>query len=110
MEYYGDRTCSARSAPSTSELVVSRKKRYHTCFQLLCGRGIEVENPPLRLRLLCGRGIEAQPPPPPKKKITDSALCYVCCVLPLTVPLDCVWRVLRVLRVPGVASGTTSGV
>ena len=108
MEYYGDQTCSARSAPSTSELVVSRKKRYHTCCRLLCGRGIEVEAPPLRCTLLCGRGIEAQTPP--KKKNTDTALCYVCCVLPLTLSLDCVWRVLRVLHVLGAASGTTFGV
>ena len=108
MEYYGDWTCSARSAPSTSELVVSRKKRYHTCCQLLCGRGIEVETPPLCYELLCGREIEAQTPP--KKKNIDTAVCYVCCVLPLTVPLDGVWRVLRVLRILGVASGTASGV
>ena len=108
MEYYGDRTCSARSVPSTSELVVSRKKRYHTCCQLLCGRGIVVETLPLRCRLLCGRGIEAQNPP--QEKNTDTALCYLCCVLPLTVPLDCVWRVLRVLRVLGVSSGAAHGV
>ena len=107
MEYYGDRTCSARSTPSTSELVVSRKTRYHTCCLLLCGGGIEVETPPLRCRLLCGRGIEAPKPP---KKNTDTALCYVCCVLRPTVPLDYVWRVLRVLRVLGVASCTASGV
>ena len=67
MEYYGHRTCIARSAPSTNDLVVSRKKRYHTCCQLLCGRGIEVETPPpLCCKLLCGRGIEAQTPPPQK--------------------------------------------
>ena len=48
--------------------------------------------------------------PPPKKKNTDTTLCYVCYVLPLTLPLDCVWSVLRVLRVLGVASGTASGV
>ena len=64
--------------------------------------------PPLRCRLLCGRGIEAQTPP--QEKNTDTALCYVCCVLPLAVPLDFVWRVLRVLRVLAVASGTASGV
>ena len=108
MEYYGDRTCSARSAPSTSELVVSRKIRYHTCCQLLCGRGIKVETPPLCCRLLCGRGLKA--PPPPKKKHTHSALCYVCCALPLTLLLDCVWRVLRVLRVLGFAFDTACGV
>ena len=51
MEYYGDRTCSARSAPSTSDLVVSRKKRYHTCCQLLCRRGIEVQTPPPPLQM-----------------------------------------------------------
>ena len=36
-------------------------------------------------------------------------MCYVCCVLPLTVPLNCVWRFLRVLRVLCVASGSASG-
>ena len=89
--------------------MVSRTKRYHTCCLLLCGRGIEVETPPLRCRLLCGRGIEAQTTPPPHDKNTHSALCYVCCVLPLTVPLDCVWRVLREMRVLGVASGSAFG-
>ena len=52
--------------------------------------------------------MEAQTPP--QEKNTDTAPCYMCCVLPLTVPLDCVWRVLRVLRILGVASGTASGV
>ena len=46
------------------------QKRYHTCCLLLCGRGIEVETPPLRCRLLCGRGIEAQTTPPMKKTPT----------------------------------------
>ena len=87
---------------------VPQKKIPHTCCLLLCGRGIEVETPPLRCRLLCGRGIEAQTTPPHEKN-THSALCYVCCVLPPTVPLDCMWRVLRVLRVLGVASGSASG-
>ena len=82
MEYYGDRTCSAWSTPTASELVVSRKKRYHTCCQLLCGRGIEVETPPpLRCRLLCGRGIEAQTTPPTKKTQTlPCATCASCCL------------------------------
>ena len=65
--------------------------------------------PRLCCRRLCGRGIEAQTPPSPKKN-THTALCHVSCTLPLTLPLDCVWRVLRVLRVLGVASGTTFGV
>ena len=53
---------------------------------------------------------ESRLKPPPPKKNTDTALCYVCCVLPLAVPLDRVWRGLRVLRVFGVASGTASGI
>ena len=28
-----------------------QKKRYHTCCQLLCGRGFEVENPPPPLKI-----------------------------------------------------------
>ena len=48
--------------------------------------------------------------PPPKKKHTRTVLCYMCCALPRTLPLDCVWRVLRVLRVLGIASGTAYGV
>ena len=81
MEFYGDRTGSARSAPSTSELVVSRKKRYHSSCQLLYGRGIEVETPPLRCRLLCGRRSEAQTPPPKKKTPTlPCATRATCCL------------------------------
>ena len=60
-------------------------------------------------KLLYGRGIEAQPPPK-KKNHTHTAVCCVSCALPLTLPLECVWRVLRVLRVLGVASGTACGV
>ena len=89
-------------------MLVSWVSSSHTSSDVvLYGRGIEVETPPLRCRLLCCRGIEAQTPP---KKNRDTALCYVCYVLPVTLPLDCVWRVLRVLRLLGVASGTAFGV
>ena len=41
---------------------------------------------------------------------THAAVCYVSCALPLTVLLECVWRVLRVLCVLGVASSAASEV
>ena len=88
---------------------MSRKKRYHLCCQLVCGRGIQDEPPPPYRRLLCGRGIEAQPPPLSPKD-THNALCYVSRALPLTLPLEFALRVLHVLGVLGVAYGTACGV
>ena len=109
MEFYGNQTYSAQSAPTTSDLVVSGRKRYHSCCPLLCGQGIEVEPPPLCCRLLCGRGIEARPPPLKTHTHTHIAVCYVSSALPLALPLECMWRVVRVFRILGVASGTASG-
>ena len=101
MEYYGDRTCSARWwCPA--------KKDTTPVANCSVVGGSRLKPPPLRYRLLCGRGIEAQTNPPHEEN-TDTAMYYVCCVLPVNVPLDGVWRLLRVLRVLGVASGTASG-
>ena len=66
-------------------------------------------NPPPSAADCCVVG-ELRLNPPPLEKNTDTALCYMCCVLPLTVPLHCVWRVLRGSRVLVIASGTASGV
>ena len=85
----------------------AKKDTTHVANCSVAGQS-RLKPPPPCCTLLCGRGIEAQTPPP--KKNTDIALCYVRSVLHPTLPLDCVWHILRVLRILGVASGTAFGV
>ena len=107
MEYYGDRTCSARRPPQANWWCPAKKD---TTLVANCSVvGESRLKPPPSAADCCVVGELRLKPPPPHEKNTHSALCYVCCVLPLTVPLDCVWRVLRVLRVLGVAFGYASG-